>query len=114
MRDITERKAADEALRASEAQYRAIFNASADALVLWNSALRRVDINPAYERIFGYSREEVLGSHYRQDLPGGYVERRLELVRRTLAGRTAPDSIGQSAGDHTACKASGYHDECKK
>jgi len=33
-RDITERKKADEAMRASEEQYRAIFNASADALVL--------------------------------------------------------------------------------
>jgi PAS domain-containing protein len=31
-----ERASAEQALRASEAQYRAIFNASADALVLWD------------------------------------------------------------------------------
>ena len=55
-REITERKQAEEALRASEEQYRAIFNASADALVLWNSRSERVDVNPAYERMYGYRR----------------------------------------------------------
>ncbi|HEX4883443.1 MAG TPA: PAS domain S-box protein [Casimicrobiaceae bacterium] len=81
-----ERARAEAALRASEAQYRAIFNASADALVLWDSSLRRVDVNPAYERIHGYTREEALRSDYRADLPATFMERRRELVRRTLAG----------------------------
>ncbi len=39
VRDITERKRAEDAIRASEEQYRAIFNASEDALVLWDSTL---------------------------------------------------------------------------
>jgi len=60
-REITERKLAEEALRASEEQYRAIFNASADALILWDSQFRRVDVNPAYERMLGWTREEVIG-----------------------------------------------------
>ena len=85
-RDITERKRAEEAVRASEEQYRAIFNASADALVLWNSELRRVDVNPAYERLFGFTREEILARDHTSHLPEEYVERRHELVRRTLAG----------------------------
>ncbi len=85
-RDITERKRAEEAVRASEEQYRAVFNASADALVLWNSELRRIDVNPAYEQLYGYSREEVLDSDYPAHLPVEYVERRRDLVRRTLAG----------------------------
>ncbi len=59
-----ERRRADEALRASEEQYRAIFNASADALVLWDSRYRRVDVNPAYERLYGWSRDEVIGRGY--------------------------------------------------
>ena len=50
IRDITERKAPSEALRASEEQYRAIFDASADALVLRDADFRIVDVNPAYER----------------------------------------------------------------
>jgi len=88
-RDITERKRAEQALRASEEQYRAIFNASEDALVLWDSSLRRVDINPAYERLYGWTREEVIGrGHEALGLPADYAEPRLELVRRTLAGET--------------------------
>ena len=87
VREITERKNAEEALRASEEQYRAIFNASEDALVLWDSSLQRVDINPAYQRIFGWTRGEVIGHAFRQRaLPTEYTERRLELVRRALAG----------------------------
>jgi len=88
-RDITERKRADAALRSSEEQYRAIFNASEDALVLWDSRLRRVDINPAYERLYGWTRDEVVGRGYEAlDLPADYAGPRLELVRRTLAGET--------------------------
>ncbi|MGE5129368.1 MAG: PAS domain S-box protein [Sphingomonadaceae bacterium] len=88
-RDITERKSAEVALRSSEEQYRAIFNASEDALVLWDSSLRRVDINPAYERLYGWTREEVVGRGYETlDLPVDYAEPRLDLVRRTLAGET--------------------------
>jgi PAS domain S-box-containing protein len=87
VRDITAQKAADEALRASEEQYRAIFNGSADGLVLWDSALRRVDINPAYTRIYGYTRDEVVGDAYPEALPPQDKERRREIVRRTLAGK---------------------------
>jgi PAS domain S-box-containing protein len=83
-----ERARGEAALRASEEQYRAIFNASADALVLWDSSLRRVDVNPAYERIYGYTREEVLSDHHTDGLPPEYAERRRDLVRRTLAGES--------------------------
>jgi len=85
-RDITARKRAEEILRASEQQYRAIFDGSADALVLWDSELQRVDVNPAYERIYGFTREEVLDGSYAEHLPPQYAERRRDLVRRTLAG----------------------------
>ena len=85
-RDITERKLAEAAVRASEEQYRAIFDASADALVLWDADLRRVDVNAAYERIYGYSREFVLKGDYERHVPAQYAARRRELVRRTLVG----------------------------
>ncbi len=42
-RDITGRKKAEAALRASEEQYHAIFNASIDGLALWNAAGEIVD-----------------------------------------------------------------------
>jgi PAS domain S-box-containing protein len=81
-----ERTRAEDSLRASEEQYRAIFTASEDAMVLWNSRMERVDVNPAYERLYGYSRAEVLEPGYGSLLPRPHLERRLEMLRRTLAG----------------------------
>jgi PAS domain S-box-containing protein len=86
VRDVTERKLAEETVRLSEEQYRAIFNASVDAMVLWDSDLRRVDINPAYERLFGLTREQVLAGVGFEHLPIEYTEYRRKLVQRTLAG----------------------------
>jgi PAS domain S-box-containing protein len=61
-REITQRKAAEEALRASEEQYRAIFNASTDSLTLRDADFRIVDVNAAYERMSGLARADVLGA----------------------------------------------------
>ncbi len=57
-RDMTDRMAAEAALRASEEQYRAMFNASTDGLALWNAAGEIVDTNPALWRMYGYSESE--------------------------------------------------------
>jgi PAS domain S-box-containing protein len=93
VRDITASRQAEDALRASEAQYRAIFNASADALVLWDSRIRRVDVNPAFERIYGFSREEALAGTHLRSLPAEEVNRRYEIVRRTLAGERCLEEL---------------------
>jgi PAS domain S-box-containing protein len=88
-RDITERRSVEAALRASEEQYRAIFNASADALVLWDSQYRRVDVNLAYQRMYGWEREEVIGRGYEHPrFSPEYARPRVELVRRALAGES--------------------------
>jgi PAS domain S-box-containing protein len=87
-REITERKLAEEALRASEEQYRAVFNASADALVLWNSRSERVDVNTAYERMYGYRRDEVLAGARARELDAGHQRLQAQIIDRTLAGET--------------------------
>jgi PAS domain S-box-containing protein len=56
-RDITGRKTAAAALRASEEQYHSMFNASIDGLALWNAAGEIVDTNPALRRMYGYEDE---------------------------------------------------------
>src|SRR5438067_813047 len=57
-RDIHARKVAEEALCASEEQYRSMFNASIDGLALWNARGEIVDTNPALWRMYGYSDDE--------------------------------------------------------
>ena len=68
-KDIAERKqtqqnlsAAVEALRVSEARYRAAFQTSTDAInIICLSDRRYVDVNPAFCDITGFRREEVIG-----------------------------------------------------
>ncbi|WP_290652839.1 PAS domain S-box protein [Aquisalimonas sp.] len=60
IREVSERKAAEEALRASEERYRTIFDASVDGLALWNREGRIVEANRAFCGMHGYSRNELL------------------------------------------------------
>ena len=60
-RDIDDRKRYEEELRASEETLRVISDAALDAVILMDSAGRVGHWNPAAERIFGYTREEILG-----------------------------------------------------
>jgi len=64
--DIAGRKMAEAALRASEEQYHAMFDASIDGLALWNAAGDLVDTNPALCRMYGYEDDEFCKS------PGGW------------------------------------------
>src|SRR4051812_27015425 len=55
--DIAKRIEMQDALRASEEQYRAMFDASIDGLALRTLSGELVDSNPALWRMYGYSRE---------------------------------------------------------
>ncbi len=61
VRDVTERKQAEETLRESEAQFRAIFDGAAIGVVLIDEYGHMLKINPALERILGYTLEELRG-----------------------------------------------------
>ncbi|HVG81412.1 MAG TPA: PAS domain S-box protein [Methylomirabilota bacterium] len=61
VRDITDRKLAEQRLMASEARLRTILDTAGDAIVSVDSGGGVVEFNRAAERIFGYAREEVIG-----------------------------------------------------
>ncbi len=59
--DVTARKQAEEALRASEANYRAIFDAANDAIIVHDMDTGKVvDVNRRMCEMYGYTREEAL------------------------------------------------------
>jgi len=60
-RDFTERKKTEEALRQSEAQLRALFEFSPDAIIASDAGGRITQANAQVERFFGYSKAELLG-----------------------------------------------------
>ncbi len=58
--DITQRKQTEDALRTSEARYRSLFEATFEAVLLVERT-RILDVNPAFESLFGYRQEETAG-----------------------------------------------------
>lgn len=60
LRDITERKQAEAALRDNERKFRALFDNSRDAILVYDMAGHFADANPEACQRLGYSREELL------------------------------------------------------
>ena len=59
--DITERRAIEEALRASEERFRAVIETASDAFVSVDTDGRIVEWNRKAEETFGWTREEAIG-----------------------------------------------------
>jgi len=61
IRDISDRKKAEEALRQSEEKYRQLFETVSDAILVLDGETRRfIEVNEKACRLYGYSREEFL------------------------------------------------------
>jgi PAS domain S-box-containing protein len=100
-RDISERKRAEESLRASEEQYRAIFNAAADAFVLRDANARVVDVNPAFLEISGFTREEVISGKRWFFAGADQVPLAREMLRRVIAGESVQFEVQGTRKDGT-------------
>jgi two-component system NtrC family sensor kinase len=85
--DVTERKQWEEALSKSERRYRQLTEASQDAIVVADQEGRVTLFNPAAERIFGYSADEVTGQPVALLIPEEFKERHQAGLRRYVATR---------------------------
>lgn len=62
-RDVTERKRADEKIRASEKKYRDLFESATDAIFVLDLEGNFIDVNKAAYTRLGYTKEEMLALH---------------------------------------------------
>ena len=62
--DITDRKIAEEKLRKSEEKFRRIVETAGEGFLLTDEELKIIDVNNAYCRMLGYTREELLGKTF--------------------------------------------------
>ncbi|MCT7962715.1 PAS domain S-box protein [Laspinema sp. D1] len=83
-REITERRITQEALRHSEQKYRALVDASQD--VIWSIDIRGcyTFINPAVEKIYGYTPTATLGCKLTQFVAPEYRKQERKLLERLL------------------------------
>ena len=105
-RDITEHRAAEDALRAREAHLRSILETVPDAMVVIDEAGRIQSFSAAAERLFGYENTEVLGQNVSILMPEPYRtqhdsymarymttgERRIIGIGRVVVGQRRDES----------------------
>ena len=82
--DISERKQAEEALKNSDARYRAVSQSANDAIISVDSQGCTIGWNTAAERMFGYREKEVNGQPMTLFLPDGYPGTHLADMARIL------------------------------
>jgi hypothetical protein len=64
--DISRRKQAETALRASEERYRHLIENASEGIWQMNSQFRIVDVNQRMAQLLGYSKEEIIGRYVKK------------------------------------------------
>ncbi len=88
VRDISDRKRTETALRESEEMLRTVMATALDAIVMMNAEGQITLWNAAAERMFGYSPEEVLGRDLHRLIarPGDYAKHQAGFARFRRSG----------------------------
>src|ERR671913_1030183 len=86
IRDVTERKRAESALRESEQRFRGSFERAATGMALVGTDGRFLRVNRSLCEILGYPERELLGKTFQELTPPDDLEFDLEHLRRLLAG----------------------------
>jgi len=106
-KDLTEYVEAEETIRESQQKFERLFRGNPEAAVYLSTDFHILDINPRFERLFGYSLAEIKGKHLddvivqkeRLEEAGNLNQRALQgyvyhdTLRRRKDGRLIPVSI---------------------
>jgi diguanylate cyclase (GGDEF)-like protein/PAS domain S-box-containing protein len=85
IRDVTERRVAEEAKRISEERYRELFENAYDMVYTHDLAGKITSINKAAERLLGYSRSEALQMRYSQFVAPDFRQTARRMIDRQIA-----------------------------
>jgi PAS domain S-box-containing protein len=102
-RDITERRRVEEAIRDSEARYRSLFDNANDSILTFTLEGVLTSVNRAYERLTGWTRDELIGLNWDDLIAPVDRERMADRTRRALAG----EKLSSQFEVRTLCKDGG-------
>jgi PAS domain S-box-containing protein len=108
VRDLRERKQREGELRRSEDLYRAMFDASVDGLVVMNTDGYVVDVNPALQRVDGFTRAEVIGQ-----LPPSYRDPAMHDIHRRYIAAVLRRGSHETEGEYLRKDGSRYTAEMR-
>ena len=93
IRDISDRKEAEESLRESEEQLRSLVQSASDAILTINPCGGIKSWNSGAHAIFGYTPEEIIGTSFSCLVPERCRENNKQSMEKLLA--TDKDSFGR-------------------
>lgn len=88
--DIQERKQAERSLKESEERFRVVLEANPDPVLLCDRDLRVVYCNPAFTRVFGWTREESIGRSLDDFIPEADRNEISVTVQKLWSGKMLP------------------------
>ena len=88
LRDVTERKQVEAALRANEQRYRTLFSQAMDGILLLDTQGTLVDANDSFARMHGYAVDELVQMNLRELDTPETMALAPGRIRRVLAGET--------------------------
>lgn len=94
LRDITERKKADQAIVENQQKFERLFRGVPEAAVHWDAEYRIWDINPRFTELFGYTLEEARGKgNIELIVPKDKVAESENLAKKTLEGYVDHETV---------------------
>jgi PAS domain S-box-containing protein len=107
IRDLAQRVRAEHALRFSEAKFSGIVSISADAIISIDEQQKITVFNAGAEKIFGYSRDEVIGAPVDLLIPERLRRRHRQDVAEFGAGQGTARRMGQDVSSIIGRRKSG-------
>jgi PAS domain S-box-containing protein len=86
LRDVTERKQVEAALRENEQRYRTLFSQAMDGILLLDADGNVADVNASFARMHGYAIDELMQMNLRDLDTPATLAHAPERIRRILAG----------------------------
>lgn len=93
--DVSDRKLSEQALRLSEARFRQVVEAAPDGLAMVDGNGCMALVNGGMERLFGYSRDELLGQPIEKLIPARYLPNHPRLRTQYMQSPSTRDMAGR-------------------